>query len=72
MINVDVFESQWKELRKPVRQRWQAITEAEVNRIDGHVDVLIELLKEKYGYSQLLAEDEVNRFLQDRTAAWAS
>jgi hypothetical protein len=65
MINVDEFEAQWKEIRKQVRPRWQAITDAEVNSIGGHVDVLLDLLEEKYGYSRLLAEDEVSRFLQD-------
>jgi hypothetical protein len=65
MINADEFETQWKEIRKQVRPRWQAITDAEVNRIDGHVDVLLDLLEEKYDYSRLLAEDEVSRFLQD-------
>ena len=72
MINVDEFEAEWKDLRKHVRPRWQAITDAEVNRIDGHVDVLIDLLEEKYGYSRALAEDEVSRFLQDMNAVWAN
>ena len=65
MINVDEFEVEWKDIRKQVRPRWQAITDAEVNRIDGHVDVLVDLLEEKYGYSRTLAEDEVSRFLHD-------
>ena len=65
MINADEFENEWKEIRKQVRPRWQAITDAEVNRIDGHVDVLVDLLEEKYGYTRTLAEDEVSRFLRD-------
>ena len=72
MINFDAFETHWKDLRKHVKPRWPAITEAEVNQIDGHADVLIDLLREKYGYSWPLAEDEVNRFLQDMTAVRAS
>ena len=32
MINADEFEAQWKDLRKQVRPRWPAITDAEVNR----------------------------------------
>ncbi len=65
MINGDIFVSHWRELRKNMRPRWPAITDAEVNAIDGHVDVLVDLLEEKYGYTRSLAEDEVNRFLQD-------
>ena len=55
MINADEFETQWKDIRKHVRPRWQAITDAEVNRIDGHVDVLVDLLEEKYGYSRIVS-----------------
>jgi hypothetical protein len=71
MINAVDFESHWRELRKNVHPRWPAITEAEVNRIEGHIDVLIELLEEKYGYSLSVAEDEVNRFLRDMTTVQA-
>jgi uncharacterized protein YjbJ (UPF0337 family) len=69
MLNADVFEHQWKQLRKEVGLHWLALTDADVNRIEGHIDVLVELLKEKYGYSQALAEEEVNRFLQGTTVA---
>lgn len=65
MINVDVFEDQWKHVRQAVRPHWQALTDADVERIDGHIDVLIDLLQEKYGYSPQIAEEEVNRFLKE-------
>ena len=68
MINVDLFENQWKEIRENVRPRWPALTDTNVDLIDGHIDVLIDLLQEKYGYSRSLAEDEVNRFLRDAHA----
>jgi uncharacterized protein YjbJ (UPF0337 family) len=63
MLNADVFENQWKQLRNELRPRWKALTDADVKTIDGHVDVLVELLQEKYGYAQSQAEEEVNRFL---------
>ncbi len=64
MSNVDRFEIKWKEIRGNVRQRWPALTKADVNLIDGHVDVLVDLLEEKCGYSRSLAEDEMRQFLQ--------
>jgi uncharacterized protein YjbJ (UPF0337 family) len=69
MLNADAFENQWKPLRKEVRQHWLALTDADVNRIEGHVDVLVELLREKYGYTQAQAEKEIDRFLQGTTVA---
>ncbi len=64
-LNLDQFETHWKDIRGNVRPHWPALTDAEVNLIDGHVDVLIDLLEEKYSYSRFLAEDELNRFLQE-------
>ena len=64
MINVDILESQWKQIQPVVRQRWKALTDDDVKQIDGHYDVLVDLVQEKYGYSRHLAEEEVNRFIQ--------
>ena len=36
MIDVDEFEAQWKNIRKHVRPCWQAISDEDVDRIDGH------------------------------------
>lgn len=69
MLNADVFEHNWKQLRKQVRPHWQALTETDVKSIDGHVDVLSELLLAKYGYSQTQAEEEIDRFLLENVAA---
>jgi uncharacterized protein YjbJ (UPF0337 family) len=69
MVSVDVFEHKWKELRSHVRPRWISLTDEDVARIDGKVDVLIELLREKYGYTEAQAETEVNRFIQEMGTA---
>jgi hypothetical protein len=71
MIDADIFENQWKELRKHVREQWPALSDADVDSIDGHVDVLLDLLEEKYPYPRQVAESEVNRFLQDMNAVQA-
>jgi hypothetical protein len=72
MIDAEVFERHWKELRNPARQRWLALTARDIDRIDGHVDVLVELLQEKYGYPAAQAETEVNRFLQETVGSGAT
>ncbi len=65
MINVDILESQWKNIRSAVRQRWKALTDDDVELLEGHFDVLVDLLQEKYSYSRQLAEEEVRRFIQE-------
>jgi uncharacterized protein YjbJ (UPF0337 family) len=46
-----------------------ALTDDDVERIEGDVDMLVELLQEKYGYTQLMAEEEVRRFVRDISEA---
>ena len=72
MAHVEILESQWKQIRGTVRLRWKALTEDDVKQIDGHYDVLVDLLQEKYGYSRTLAEEEVNQFLQVLSEGQAS
>ncbi len=68
MKEENILESEWPELREQVRQNWKALTADDLNQIDGHFDVLVDLLQEKYGYSKPLAEDDVKRFVRDHRA----
>ena len=64
MINIDTLKDNWKYLRGRVHQEWKALSDNDLEVIDGHFDVLVDLLREKYGYSRKYAEDEVQRFIQ--------
>lgn len=68
MKEESILASEWKELREQARQHWKALTEDDLNQIDGHFDVLVDLLQEKYGYSKPLAEDDVKRFIHEHQA----
>ncbi len=68
MLEANILESEWGQLRDKVRQNWKAFTEDDLNLIDGHFDVLVDMLQEKYGYSKLLAEDDVKRFIRENSA----
>ncbi len=72
MVDIQVFEKHWKELRKSARQKWLSLSDKDVDRVEGHADVLIELLQEKYGYTAAQAEVEVNRFLQEMVGTAAT
>jgi uncharacterized protein YjbJ (UPF0337 family) len=65
MDNMENFETKWGELRKHIKPRWMALTDADIETIDGKVDVLIELLREKYGYTEAQATEQVKRFLEE-------
>jgi hypothetical protein len=68
-MDMELFDRNWKDLRSKIRPRWLGLTDADVATVDGKCAVLIELLREKYGYSQMQAESEVNRFLEENVPA---
>lgn len=72
MISTDALSTQWKEVRSKVRQRWTSLKPEDIDTIDGNVDVLVELLRERYGYTQQIAQDEVDRFLRETAPMQAS
>jgi uncharacterized protein YjbJ (UPF0337 family) len=64
-MNTDILQGKWNQLRGKVKERWGALTDDDLTRIEGKRDVLVGLLQEKYGYARQRAEDEVGRFLED-------
>jgi uncharacterized protein YjbJ (UPF0337 family) len=61
----DILEGQWKQLRGRIKEAWGVLTDDELDQIDGKRDRLIGKLQEKYGYSRVEADEEVERFLND-------
>ena len=64
VINPDILKTQWPQLRGKVLRNWKALTAQDLVRIDGHFDVLVELLHARYGYAKPYIEDEVLQFIQ--------
>jgi uncharacterized protein YjbJ (UPF0337 family) len=63
IMNRDVMEGNWKQLRGHIKEWWGTITDDELDQIDGQYDRFVGKLQEKYGYTQEEAEDAVSRFL---------
>jgi len=64
-MNENILEGKWKQLRGEIRQRWGELTDDELDQIAGKRDKLAGLLQEKYGYTQLEAEQQVQDFLAE-------
>ena len=64
-MNENILEGKWKQLRGEIRQRWGELTDDELDQIAGRRDKLAGLLQEKYGYTQLEAEQQVQDFLAE-------
>jgi len=55
--------SQWRHLRRRVREFWGSMSPDEVALLDGTFDNLTTKVQEKYGVSRQQAERQVNEFL---------
>ena len=63
-MNEDILKGQWKQLRGQVKQWWAALTDDDLEMINGRRDILIGKLQERYGYT----EEQAMHDLDDRLA----
>jgi uncharacterized protein YjbJ (UPF0337 family) len=52
----------WKALRERLQDRWDKLTSAELDWVEGNYDRLISKIQEKYGINLLQAERELTEF----------
>jgi uncharacterized protein YjbJ (UPF0337 family) len=64
-MNQNILEGKWKQLRGSLREKWGQLTDDEVDQIAGKRDRLSGFLQEKYGYSQVEAEQQIDDFLEN-------
>ena len=60
-MNKDVFEGKWKQMRGEAKAWWGKLTDDDLDRAAGKLDVLAGLLQEKYGYTRERAADEIDK-----------
>ena len=62
MINWDQIRGNWKQFKGHIRQQWGKLTDDEIDQIEGHREVLIGKLQERYGIAREEAEKQVKEF----------
>ena len=60
-----MMQGKLKQLRDAVKQRWGALTDKDLDTVDGKLDRLAGLLKTRYGYTKEQAEKEMDLFLSN-------
>jgi len=60
-MNKDVLEGRWKQMRGEAKAWWGKLTDDDLDRAAGKLDVLAGLLQEKYGYTRERAADEIDK-----------
>lgn len=64
VLNRDVLQGKWKQIRGKVKQRWGKLTDDQLDQISGRYEELTGLIQEKYGYTREQAKQEVDAFIQ--------
>jgi uncharacterized protein YjbJ (UPF0337 family) len=64
-MNTDVFEGKWKQIRGEAKAWWGKLTDDDLDRVAGKIDVFTGLLQEKYGYTRERAADEIEKRVTD-------
>lgn len=62
-MNRNILEGNWKQIRGSIREKWGELTDDELDQIAGKRDKLAGVLQERYGYTQLEAERQIDDFL---------
>jgi len=60
-MNNNILEGKWKQIRGQAKTWWGKLTDDDLEKVGGQYDKLIGLLQEKYGYTQLQAEEEYQK-----------
>ena len=60
-MNKDVLQGKWKQIRGEAKAWWGELTDDDLDRAAGKMDVLAGILQERYGYSRERAVDEIDR-----------
>jgi uncharacterized protein YjbJ (UPF0337 family) len=60
-MNQDIFEGKWTQIRGKAQAWWGDLTDDDLDRVEGNVDILAGILQERYGYTREAAEDEIER-----------
>jgi uncharacterized protein YjbJ (UPF0337 family) len=62
-MNRNVLEGKWMQLKGAVREKWGDLTDDDLDMIAGKREKLAGVLQERYGYTQMEAEREIDDFL---------
>jgi uncharacterized protein YjbJ (UPF0337 family) len=68
MINQQVLQGNWNEIKGKLRSKWGQLTNDDVKNFDGNLDQLLGLIQKKTGEGR----ESIERFLNEATANGSS
>lgn len=64
-MNQDIFEGKWKQVKGEAKSWWGKLTDDDLERAAGKIDVLAGIIQEKYGYSREKAVEEIDKHITE-------
>lgn len=61
-MNWDEIKGNWKQAKGKLKIQWGKLTDDDMDKIEGHRDVLIGRIQERYGIGKEEAERQVEEF----------
>ncbi len=61
-MNADWLKGNWKQIKGTVRERWDKLSDVDLDEISGREEKLIGKIQEKYGIAKLEAKKAVVDF----------
>jgi len=61
-MNRDILKGQWTQLKGRVRKQWGKLTDDDLDKAQGDLEILSGRIQERYGRNKDEARKEVERF----------
>ena len=58
----DMIQDKLKQLRDAVKQKWEALTDEDLDTVNENLDQLPNLLQARYGHTREQAEKDIDQF----------
>lgn len=62
-MNRELLEEHWTEIKDSLKERFDHLTEEDINQINGRFEQLVTKLEQRYGYTRQEAEEELKRWI---------
>ena len=67
-MSSDVLKGKWQQIRGEAKGWWGKLTDDDLERAAGKIDILAGLLQEKYGYTRAHAIEEIDQRVNEYEA----
>lgn len=68
MVNRQILEGRWNELKGKIKERWGLLTDHELSQAEGDTEQLIGIIQQKTGAARENIEDELEDILASSAA----